>query len=398
MPYKKRCRPSTARPYRQYNAICLLGFLCLPILLVLISRALEAHSTFEPIDARGVYFGDPLPNLTLEELQEFELGSRLFNKRWESNEGLGPLFNSRSCVGCHRLPLPGGSGETADTFVIRSSKIRDVTGGSTFSRFLLIDGSQVLRNEPTSYVRRRSQALYGLGLLEAVPEETILEYADQSDRDHDEVSGRSVRTAGKIGRFGWKGTVPTLEGFVSMALAVEMGLSTPTFSNGNSGADVKPGASSEQIEVSDNDVRTISKFIRLLGAPPATTQAQNQDVSEGHLVFQSLRCDKCHRETFDCFISKSAYRFYPYTDLLVHDMGAGLSDGISEKGVTETEFRTPPLWGLWSTGPPFLHDGRAKNLREAIESHGGEARRGAEGFKLLSDKNKDHLIEFLKSL
>jgi CxxC motif-containing protein (DUF1111 family) len=226
----------------------------------------------------------------------------------------------------------------------------------------------------------------------------ILEYEDPFDIDRDGISGRSPRIDGELGRFGWKGTVPSLDKFVAVALAVEMGLSSPGFPSESWITDDHPRQNSNRPEVGDTQVRSISQFIRLLGAPPDTAQSRSQGAIEGQKVFQSLRCDRCHRENLSCRIDGFTYEFRAYTDLLVHDMGPELADGISEKGVAGAEFRTPPLWGLWSTGPPFLHDGRAKTLSEAIESHGGEGREAANAFKTLSDKRKGQVIEFMKSL
>src|SRR2546423_2454654 len=142
----------------------------------------------------GRYFGAPIQGLTARELQEFNAGFNLFVKLWTTQEGVGPHINARSCVVCHRVPVPGGSGTTRDTFVVRSPVAIDAAGGTVFPRFALhADGSLQRRPLPQPATFRRTPPLFGLGILEAVPIDVLLEYADPNDADGDGISGRLLR-------------------------------------------------------------------------------------------------------------------------------------------------------------------------------------------------------------
>ena len=172
---------------------------------------------------------------------------------------------------------------------------------------------------------------------------------------------------------------------------------------GNRGAGGFPGhaiSGEGHVEVSNEDVRLLTQFLRLMAVPPR--KALGPLVSSGRDIFHRLRCNSCHRETVHT--GPSAVKaldhrvIHPYTDLLLHDMGPALSDGIREGAASEQEFRTPPLWGMGSTGPPYLHDGRAHSIDAAILAHAGEGQESKNRYLTLGAGEQRALLEFLSSL
>jgi CxxC motif-containing protein (DUF1111 family) len=346
----------------------------------------------------GRYLGDPIEGLTPNQLEEFDRGFSLFVKNWSVREGLGPNVNAHSCVACHRIPTPGGSGTGHETLVVRSPDFVDPAGGSVFPRFMVRDdGSLQERSLPQRITIRRTQGLFGLGLLEAVPVSVLLEYADANDADDDGISGRLVRVGEEFGRFGWKGNVPTIEAFVQDAFAVEMGLRSKMRAD-EIVALGSTARNSASVEVTPTQTRLVSQFIRFLGAPRPTVEHRP---SRGRELFDRIDCAKCHRPSLETGMAPAPFgnqKLFAFTDLLLHDMGPELGDGLEEDGVSGQEFRTPPLWGIASTGPPYLHDGRAMTMYDAIIAHGGEAKTSARKFKMLSEEEQASLLRFLNSL
>jgi CxxC motif-containing protein (DUF1111 family) len=347
----------------------------------------------------GLYFGEPLPSLTAQERYDYEAGFKLFVKIWGPEEGLGPRFNAKSCVTCHRIPLPGGSGTTLDTFVIHAVGLRDEAGGSVFQRFELgADKSQRDRPMPAGAKIRKTQPMFGLGLLESIPVSDIIKRADATDRDHDGIKGRLVAINGEYGRFGWKGDVATIEQFVKNALEVELGFDRKTFTLTHH----RPLSSSapQAIGFDPKQLEQLTNFIRFLAAPPPAQL--DQYGSQGQQIFEKIGCATCHVPTLvtGSVISEALSRkvIHPYTDLLLHDMGPSLDEGIPQGRISGREFRTAPLWGGNFTGPPYLHDGRASTLGEAIEAHDGEAKASADRFRLLNATERQNLLHFLRSL
>jgi Predicted thiol oxidoreductase len=380
-----------------------LGVPCLVIFFVIWGLTPSAIHDMQDIQAstigageesiNGRYFGDPIQGLTASELQEFNAGFNLFVKIWTTQEGVGPNINARSCVVCHRVPVPGGSGTTRDTFVVRSPSVKDAAGGTVFPRFEVHpDGSLHRRSLPKRVTVRRTPPLFGLGLLEAVPVYVLLEYADPNDADGDGISGRLLRVGEEFGRFGWKGNVPTIEAFVEEAFEVEIGLQSKPRQAKN-----LPG-SSGAIKITPTQIRLVSQFVRLLGAP---RQTMEPGLSKGRELFFNLDCAKCHRPSLTTGTGPAPFgnqKIFPYTDLLLHDMGPELSDGLGEDGISGQEFRTPPLWGIASIGPPYLHDGRALTVHEAILAHRGEAKISAEKYNTLAAEDRAALLRFVNSL
>jgi CxxC motif-containing protein (DUF1111 family) len=217
---------------------------------------------------------------------------------------------------------------------------------------------------------------------------------DPKDRNHDGISGRLPKMSKGIGRFGWKSQSISIEEFVNTAFTLELGLTT---SNIMSNAILHPVEGNVKPEVSYDKVLAISTFIRLLAPPPRRTISQR--LIGGDKIFDDIGCSSCHKPELVTITKDGSNRIiYPFTNLLLHDMGPELSDGFREGAALRSEFRTAPLWGLSSAGPPYLHDGRAKDIESAILLHGGEAARSSRAFRLLTQDDKDKLLEFLRCI
>ncbi|MCR9070597.1 MAG: c-type cytochrome [Alphaproteobacteria bacterium] len=269
---------------------------------------------------------------------------------------------------------------------------------------------------------RIAPPMIGLGLLEAVPAEQIAAYADPDDADGDGVSGRVAEVVnaetGKrmIGRFGWKASQPTLRQQASAAFLGDMGLSTTgrPFGYGDCTETQKvcrdaPDGGSEAtgLEVSETMLRLVVFYSRHL-AVPARRDADDPAVIRGGEVFAAAGCGGCHRPTLTTAADAAdpalaGQTIHPFTDLLLHDMGPGLADGLPEGGAGAQEWRTPPLWGIGLTEivnghTDFLHDGRARSLLEAILWHGGEAQSARNHVVGLDAADRDALIAYINSL
>jgi len=271
---------------------------------------------------------------------------------------------------------------------------------------------------------RVAPPMIGLGLLEAIPEDRILANADPDDADGDGVSGRPNRvwsTADRrlvLGRFGWKANEPTLAQQNAHAFAGDIGLSSPLARgpwgecteaqtacreaiHGDSPAE-EPG-----IEVPDTLMRPLLFYTRHL-AVPARRGVEDPEVLTGRKHFYEIGCEACHVSRFvtDRAAPTEALSWeliWPYTDLLLHDMGEGLADGRPDGLAGGREWRTPPLWGIGLTETVvghtyYLHDGRARNLTEAILWHGGEAQAARDAFAALPAEDRAALLAFLRSL
>ena len=338
------------------------------------------------------YFGNYVPWASPEEAALFLKGQELFEHTWSAKEGLGPYFNARSCVVCHRIPLPGGAGTSSDTFVPHLLAYRDPSGGSTLPRYKLgDDGKLVSLPIPSGATLRKTPPLFGLGLLEAVPDEVLRANAERGIRKR--CGGRAVRIGTTYGRFGWKATVPTLKAFVETALVSELGLTSAKFQMDGSGSSTE--------EIKTEELGFITSYLQLLAAP-APHIRDARAVEHGRRLFLRCACADCHlselHASWPVESGAQDITLRAYTDLLVHHMGPTLRDGIRDSGVSEDEFRTAPLWGVWAAGPPYLHDGRARDLSEAVGLHDGEAKGAADAYRALSNDDRDYLIEFLKSL
>ncbi len=264
---------------------------------------------------------------------------------------------------------------------------------------------------------RMAQTVVGLGLLEAIPEATLLQRHDPNDSNGDGISGRAVQVTDaktgeqRIGRFGWKANIATLEQFTADALHEDIGVSTSMFQGPACGANqtacrnVGPAG----IELSDARVNLLAVYMQALGAPARRPETvNNADVVRGEQVFTNLGCGGCHTPSMTTnyghpLAELRGQTIKPYTDLLVHDMGDALADRLTGSASLNREWRTPALWGLGLTEAVnghtrLLHDGRARNINEAILWHGGEATASQAAYKAATAVQRNDLIKFLESL
>ncbi len=263
---------------------------------------------------------------------------------------------------------------------------------------------------------RIAPPMIGLGLLEAIPEEALLANADPDDRNGDGISGRPNRVFDQtsrqtvIGRFGWKAGQPSLNQQNADAFFNDMGLSTSLLS-GSSCTDrqteCRAMPDGGEPEVSDDILAQVLFYTRNLGVP-ARRNVDDPQVLAGKTLFHRAGCQSCHVPQFttaaDAAEPELANQLIrPYTDLLLHDMGEGLADNRAEFEASGREWRTPPLWGIGLTQAvsghtQFLHDGRARNLLEAILWHGGEAEKARQIVLGYDQNERTALLSFLESL
>ena len=415
-------------------------------------------------------FGRSLANLPIEGLRDFAYGNRVFNTTWvtapssvEDFDGLGPLFNRASCTACH---VRDGRGQPhhdpkapQNSALVRISQLNPETGRSEPHPVygLQIQDRAIQGYAPEAQVKveylnkdirypdgttktllkpqvtivetqtgavlgglemsfRVAQPVFGLGLLEAVPEAEIMKWTDPDDSDADGISGREQRvkreggSKGVLGRFGWKAGQPTLLDQSASAFAGDIGITSHVFPRDERTAGQRkdsPGAHDEQAEVRPQDLEKLAFYLRAL-AVPARRHIHDQQVRRGEMLFKHIGCEKCHRDTLrtgpDAAMPALANQtIRPYTDLLLHDMGPGLADNRPEELADGREWRTPPLWGIGLTKAVnghtrFLHDGRARNLEEAILWHGGEGLSSQKAFMALTAVDRQAVLRFLGDL
>jgi CxxC motif-containing protein (DUF1111 family) len=445
-------------------------------------------TTRKSIDTREA-FSHASEGISLEGESKFKVGNAIFRKLWisapsstTSSDGLGPLYNSRSCQSCHlkdgrgRPPAGNFPADTAESTFLRLSippqndeqrkllaehranTINEPTYGEQLQNLAvqgldneghmhidykevpvtLGDGSVVNLRHPTYSVDslkygpmhpdtmlspRLAPPMIGVGLLEAIPEADIRAKADPDDKDNDGISGRTAEVwsveADKpvLGRFGWKAGKASVREQAASAFAGDMGLSTP-LSPAPSGDCTKaqpvclnaPNGNSERdsgLEVGPTLFDHVVFYSQNLAVPPRRN-LNDPEVARGKAIFYALGCQSCHTPSFTTGKVEgqphlSNQKIWPYSDLLLHDMGDGLADNRPEGVADGREWRTSPLWGIGLTQLVsghtfFLHDGRARNLEEAILWHGGEAQASRDGYAALSKADREALIKFVESL
>jgi CxxC motif-containing protein (DUF1111 family) len=270
---------------------------------------------------------------------------------------------------------------------------------------------------------RIAPQMIGLGLLEAINEKDILQQADPNDNNNDGISGKAQRVWSHeynkvmLGRFGHKAGMPTLNQQNQAAFNGDIGLATPLFpaaagdcTNKQANCQQSPHGLSPQhddLEVSQKMTDLVLHYSRNL-AVPARRHVSKPDVLAGKALFYNSGCIDCHTPKYitpkKTLAIEQAYQLiWPYTDLLLHDMGEGLADNFSEAKANGQEWRTPPLWGIGLTPVVnghslFLHDGRARNLLEAVLWHGGEAKASKNKVVLMEPNERKQLLQFIESL
>lgn len=362
----------------------------------------------------------PMEGLTSEQKRMFLRGDIAFNDEIFTKEtGLGPIFVATSCGTCH-----AGDGKGHPFSTLTRFGQSDTSG----NRFLNSGGPQLQHRaipgfQPetipasASFSKFTPPANTGLGFLDAVSDATLLSLTDENDTNGDGISGRPnwitipsysaerlhtiLRNGKYIGRFGKKAAVYDLLQQTVNAYNQDIGInSTYEHYNTYNGQDADP-------EVTNQTVQDVVFYLQTLKAPVQRT-SNDADVLAGKQIFMNINCGKCHTPQMQTgnfsIAALSNKTFFPYSDFLLHDMGAALNDGYTEGTALPAEWRTPPLWGLGlsknSQGGRYflLHDGRAGSIEEAILLHGGEAQQSKASFQQLTASDKAKIIKFLESL
>ncbi len=430
-------------------------------------------------------FSQPSANIGFEDELTFKVGNGLFRKLWVSSpsstlasDGLGPLYNARSCQRCHlkdgrghppegpgdnsismflRVSIPGGPGDGIDEIEGYLATLPEPTYGTQMQDFSLaghaaeyslqiayeeievpLSGGEVAWLRKPTYTAadlgygplhadamlspRVAPQMIGLGLLEAIPAADILALADPDDADGDGISGRanivwSVEyDQPMLGRFGLKAGAPTVRHQSAGAFAGDIGISNPLFpaawgecTQAQAECRAAPHGDGDErgFEIDAEGLDLVAFYSRNLGVP-ARRDVEDPVVLRGKEVFYTTGCTSCHQPSFvthrlEDRPEQSFQLIWPYTDMLLHDMGPGLADNRPEARATGTEWRTPPLWGIGLTEVVsghtyFLHDGRARSLLEAVLWHGGEAQPHRDAVVEMPVEDRAALITFLESL
>lgn len=421
-------------------------------------RFMEMPTNLSPGNAQPFVEGRRVHHTNFEDGSHDE---RLDNPVWTEQIGkLGNHYINESCANCHvrngraLVAEPGNDlnkwvfkvGDAAgnsDPLIGRVLQPEIAGSGSSEGLVTLSAWTELgngLRHPnyvfsgvpPATFSARIAPQLVGLGLLDAVSEDTVMEWADPSDVDGNPgISGRAslvndpVTGETRLGRFGYKAAAFSVKHQVASALNTDMGVMTSVLPNPDCG-NAQTDCDVSGPELSDLHLETLTKYIALLGVP-ARRDLNDSVALQGEAVFSDIGCDGCHRPS----MQTSAYTpltelrdqtIYPYTDMLLHDMGPGLADNLGEGLASGAEWRTTPLWGLGHAidvmvrdakandtismagsaddinRVGFLHDGRARNIDEAIRWHGGEAQAAQSAYENLLAADKQALIVFLESL
>lgn len=379
--------------------------------------------------------GDPIPGLGPSTLASYERGREVMSRAFRTDQGLGPTFNADSCASCHQFPVGGGSAPRyRDFWLVKAERwdgtLEDVgSNGTSPVRNLYNTHPSGHVSEPadtTVYARRNTPSGFGIGLLEFIADEEILKREDVDDGDGDGISGKANYEQGEVGRFGYKAQAASMESFNRGAMLNQMGLTsnplfhefTPlveetavTWPQAPTPLDLLEGAvpaahaqvsapgqptidddDTPDPEMSDTDQLDLLVFSTYV-APPAPKAQLNDQETRGAALFDELACSSCHTPRLESSLGPLPL----YSDLLLHDMGPDRADGIAPGFSEPSEFRTQPLWGVVLHGP-FLHDGAADTLEEAIALHGGEGEPSATGFAALSADDQAALVAFLEAL
>jgi CxxC motif-containing protein (DUF1111 family) len=364
--------------------------------------------------------GNALPGISPAEFEEFRLGLEDFLEVESSEEGLGPAFNGTSCAVCHNVPVIGGAGTIAELRAGRRNERGEFetldSSGETLFHLFSVPGHScqpIIPAEDTVFARRVPIPLFGAGLVEAIPDETIRALEDPADRNGDGVSGRAAMVVDaasgerRVGRFGWKAQHGTLLSFSADAYRNEMGITNDIFPQ-----EAAYGVASDRMRLCDRfpdpedkpDPRTrrrgidnFTSFMRFLA--PVGRDTIDGRARQGEAVFAAIGCTSCHVPSLTTGPSShpsfDRQNLALFSDLLLHDVGTG--DGIRQASADPDEIRTPALWGL-RLRRPLLHDGSAGTIEAAILRHGEEAALARRGFERLGDADRAALLAFLGSL
>jgi CxxC motif-containing protein (DUF1111 family) len=415
-------------------------------------------------DAGSGAFSQPFPELDGISDALHETGDLAFEAPFVSapallRPGLGPVFNSVSCANCHvadgrgrppganepmismlmrisiagtdphggPAPVPGFGTQLQQRAIIGRQPEADVLIAWTEIPGQYADGTPYSLRMPTYSLQnayttmpagvmlspRMAPPVFGLGLLEAVDESTLLQAADEFDSDGDGISGRpnyvwNLETHQlSIGRFGWKSGAPSLMQQSASAYAEDMGITNYLFPQESCFGQPQYDGLNDETEITDSLLFAASFYVRTL-AVPARRNLEDPQVIRGKQLFIAANCSGCHTPrlktgTVVGFAPVSSQTIFPYSDLLLHDMGTDLADNRPDFLASGNEWRTAPLWGIGLTQTVnghsyYMHDGRARSLEEAILWHGGEATNSRSQFVSMPATDRAALIAFLQSL
>ena len=372
------------------------------------------------ISDRPETFGDSLPGLTPTQVSAFQEGLIEFTDIETVDDGLGPVFNGRSCAECHSVPVAGGGSERTEirfgTLTNGAFDALTQFGGSLMQDHAIgpedLGGihqftPEALPAMATVVAHRRTTPLFGLGLVDSVPDADFYALAAAESARGDGTAGRVsivtdlVHGGTSIGKFGWKAQVPSLSQFAGDAYLNEMGITNPLFPNENCPSGNCDELASNPVPALNDDgsgVDAFASFMTMLAAPPRAPKRGT--TVAGEKVFDDIGCSSCHvpdMKTGSSEIAALRHRpFHPYSDFLLHDMGL-LGDGIAQGAASGSEMRTAPLWGLRMV-TRFLHDGSAASPEEAILAHDGQGKPARDRFNALDADDRSKLLEFLGSL
>ena len=366
--------------------------------------------------------GDPIAGLDAETLALYEQGREVMDRAFRSDEGLGPTFNADACSSCHQGPVSGGSSPRyRDFFLVKAERwdgalVNAGTNGTSPVRNLysVYDGHIPVEGDIVVAARRNTPPGFGVGLFEFIDDSTLIDLSDPMDLDGDGISGRTNWEQGRVGRFGYKAQAAGMESFNRGAIINQMGItSNPLFYEfpetppttaaasflmptafAQVSAPGEPTTDDDGVpdpEISDEDQLALLIFSTYIAPPrPAERTAETR---AGAKHFDAVGCTSCHVPA----LPSSVGAIPAYTDLLLHDMGEDLADGIVAGFAESSEWRTAPLWGV-ALSAPYLHDGRAETLHEAIVAHGGEGAVSRDAYLALDAEKQEQVTAFLESL
>ena len=435
-----------------------------------VAAAADAGGATTTFDDTTAAFARSAANLDADQRAAFAVGNAFFTDNWvgapasaEARDGLGPIFNATSCSGCHlhdgRAQPPSLNAATASPGLVvklsvpgsgaQGGPLPEPNYGSQFgdqaipgvvaegrvvieTRPIIVqydDGTTVelaapdyslepLRGPLADNVMispRVAPAVFGAGLLEAIPEADLLAAADPNDSDGDGISGRAnmvwdVESQTKrLGRFGWKAGQPSVRQQSAAAFVNDIGITSsvvPEEACAVAQADCLAAATGGSPELDDKKLDRVTFYVRTLGVP-GRRDVDDEQVRRGADLFVVAQCAVCHTPVQRTLGSDLAVvadqQIQPFTDLLLHDMGPDLADGSPEFLADGTEWRTAPLWGIGLVAvvnghTRFMHDGRARSIEEAILWHGGEAAAAQQSFRSFDLADRRALLAFLESL
>jgi len=352
-----------------------------------------------PVPGVGEW-GGPLRALDATEAERFEDGLSLFDKEFGASDGAGgPRLNGDSCRACHFEPVVGGAGPRGVNVMRHGILTEDgefvvpAVGTILHRTTALIGVAPRAQPEATIFEHRQTPHLLGLGLIEGIPEAAILAAADPDDADGDGISGKPSWTdGGRLGRFGWKAQVPSIDEFVRDAVTAELGMTLP-WVEGLTFGRVQDNDEVPDPEMDLDDAALLGDLLRMFAPPPRSPGAEPAVEAAGEALFAEVGCADCHTPTLE----GAAGPVPLYSDLLLHAVLPEGALGIEDASAEMREFRTPPLWGVARTAP-YLHSGAADTIEQAVLLHAGEAAGVIEAFNALDADEREALLTFVRSL